>query len=809
MRSVLVFSVFLLLCHAIWAQFPAFDGSLIEYRPAPGQFINDNASGTPLAAEQMLEGKGNVLSLGAFGGLIVLKFNKSIENNADNPYGIDFVIYGNASAGHSEPGIVKVMKDENHNGLPDDTWYEIAGSEHFNQKTVENYSIRYENPKASGAADVSWSDNTGGSGKVFKNSFHSQSYYPGPDNFPAISNDYIDFSGTRLESRVRLVNGNYQSLPCTFGYADNHPLTNQNFTGLPDNPYTPDIIEGDGGDGIDISWARNADGEYADLDAIDFVMICTAVNDAAGWLGEISTEIRALIDVSPNNNIKGESKMILTDLPERLLLYDTIPLSARVFFSGRPVSSETLNWYSGNPDILEIHDGSLIARKPGIAEVTASLTDDPSVSKICSVSVVEPAAIILDKYSASLKAGDLVTVHFTILDESMESLSAGLPLLSIDDKEVAEIESLKSDRIILKALKEGSTSVNINCKNFPEVKADFKLEVVKEPQMVKLYFSLNDASGSILPSREYQVHKQNVLEFTERHSEDFSLSNHRMSLADAITSVLLEEGFSEGGNSFAFRQDEFGGKGLYLWQLGKNYEYLYGWGGYRLDKNHANTWFAILNDMVFASGFDTIEVSDNDHVSLVNITDNSIPWSFQRISAGRLDFTTEETIKLYADQLDIFPEKDKSYSVSGPFPLANADVSSDPGFDENDVYDFQTRFNGDFILSFSSAGPRRIKAGNSEALQLEIQNPLKEILEETGGMQIYPNPCNDKLYIECPDKGISGISLYSPDGRLRFVQSYKTEMNSLQLDTEKLEKGLYFLEVISEGRHSVQKIIRQ
>ena len=80
------------------------------------------------------------LSLGAFGGSVVFRFEEAVENHPDNPFGVDFTIFGNPMAQWSEPGVVLVMEDENGNGLADDTWYELAGSDHHFSSTKRNFS---------------------------------------------------------------------------------------------------------------------------------------------------------------------------------------------------------------------------------------------------------------------------------------------------------------------------------------------------------------------------------------------------------------------------------------------------------------------------------------------------------------------------------------------------------------------------------------------------------------------------------------------------------------------------------------------
>ena len=107
-----------------------------EFIPAPGQFVNETNTagytGTESTQEAAIAYAENRLattsyvSLGGWGGYIVVGFDHSIENKG----GYDFSIIGNAFEGSSEPGIVWVMQDVNGNQLPDDEWYELKGSEY-------------------------------------------------------------------------------------------------------------------------------------------------------------------------------------------------------------------------------------------------------------------------------------------------------------------------------------------------------------------------------------------------------------------------------------------------------------------------------------------------------------------------------------------------------------------------------------------------------------------------------------------------------------------------------------------------------
>ena len=122
---------------------------------APGQFINELVSGgftgtetSPEAAVAYAEErmkKNTWVSLGGWGGYIVVGFDHSIDNSSSGyKGGYNFSITGNAFKGSSEPGIVYVMQDTNGNTLPDDEWYELKGSEYGKEETVQDYAVTYE-----------------------------------------------------------------------------------------------------------------------------------------------------------------------------------------------------------------------------------------------------------------------------------------------------------------------------------------------------------------------------------------------------------------------------------------------------------------------------------------------------------------------------------------------------------------------------------------------------------------------------------------------------------------------------------------
>ena len=353
---------------------------VLEYTPAPGQFVNDAPWGVPSSAKSLIGTITGSLSLGAFGGYLVFKFDDPVENHPDNPYGVDFTIFGNPLNEWSEHGIVSVMKDENKNGLPDDTWYELAGSEYYFSSTIKGYKVTYNNPNSQSTKDILWTDNHGNDGAVLTNEFHLQSYYPFTDSFPQVNDKSYTLTGTRVASEVDKTNPSYvKSYQKAFGYVDNQLRGTAPFT-IPDNPYTPDL-ENSGGDGFDISWAVDSSGRYVDLDIVHFIKVHNAVLANAGWLGEVSTEITGAVDVSPNKSISGELKSyIINPLPDTIV-GDKFQLEAFAFHEGRWNKKALLDWESSLDHVMVSDSNWLHFTASGELELTLSFVDAPQPQK--------------------------------------------------------------------------------------------------------------------------------------------------------------------------------------------------------------------------------------------------------------------------------------------------------------------------------------------------------------------------------------------------------------------------------------------
>ena len=78
--------------------------------------------------------------------------------------------------------------------------------------------------------------------------------------------------------------------------------------------------------------------------------------------------------------------------------------------------------------------------------------------------------------------------------------------------------------------------------------------------------------------------------------------------------------------------------------------------------------------------------------------------------------------------------------------------------------------------------------------------------EKTASLSLYPNPVNDKLYIETLTQTLT-IEIYDVYGRL---QDYKTTrlQGDLSVDVSSLNSGVYFVKVVTEKGNIVKRLIK-
>lgn len=258
---------------------------VLAYHPAPGQFMGSEAMASQdvttyadllRKAQKRLVEEHTFLSLGGWGGYIVVRIQPALINH---PNQADFAILGNAFIGNAEPGIIYVSQDANGNGLADDPWYRIRGSEDYRSNL--DYTITYYKPKDPYKDPIAWSDSEGESGLIPRNKYHTTNSY-----YPLWEGDKVTFTSVLLPDCMKLdpASGQWQSEPYAYGYADNHPNDSS-------------------GSHIDIDSAVNAAGELVHLDRIDFLKVQTGIHQQNDVTGEVSTEFSGIKPLAKGSSI--------------------------------------------------------------------------------------------------------------------------------------------------------------------------------------------------------------------------------------------------------------------------------------------------------------------------------------------------------------------------------------------------------------------------------------------------------------------------------------------------------------------------
>lgn len=440
---------------------------ILEYQPAAGQFRSEVAWDNPV---EFFENRERGLSLGALGGYVVLGFDQPIYNNPQNPYGVDFTVEGNSFVAAekgvwTEPGAVQVMEDKNGNGLPDDgEWYELAGSDYWLSTTKRNVELTYYNPHYNNRYTVPWAmkwEENGETkyeyGAVVTNNFHKHTFYPdyyynqdNPDESkrwynPSVSRDSITFTGmTNIRGCIDMRSPSYIEFYSYsgFGYCDNKGFVKDDAR-IAQNPYGRPTLGETAGDGMDISWAVDKDGNYVDLEKIDFVKVYTAGQIIAGWLGEWSTEVLDCAITLPDPEYVPQDYYYnyvgITQL--QVPLGHTCQYEGFLFKNGRPVKDANQRWWltmdkeglitDGVDAIAEIDNtGFLTSKGKGSVWVHFSAMDGIP-EEAFEVSVCNLTAVVIslegntgaESDALSCVVGERVYINVESEDENAENVN--------------------------------------------------------------------------------------------------------------------------------------------------------------------------------------------------------------------------------------------------------------------------------------------------------------------------------------------------------------------------------------------------
>ena len=297
------------------------------------------------------------VSLGMAGGYVQFDMgNNRIQNNANNKYGIDFIVYGNAFVGNPEAAGVQVSND----GV---NWYTLAGSRHYMSDTKWNQNISYvrltadntslndaftaagiyvstnfEVPSSDNASDVdaaigaaTWTGVPQLTGSTYPKTYstatpaaaawwpeYAQDSNNKDENYGNVWNidntvngvswlrsgsaEVITYTGvTTVEDDMVVLNEGATAAPSQAEMTDVYQWGNADvrvngsqYGTIANNPYEAAPSTQTGGDGFDLSWAVDANGNPVQLSSVRYVRVYSAVLFSAGVFGETSAEVCGL-----------------------------------------------------------------------------------------------------------------------------------------------------------------------------------------------------------------------------------------------------------------------------------------------------------------------------------------------------------------------------------------------------------------------------------------------------------------------------------------------------------------------------------
>lgn len=245
----------------------------------------------------------NGFSLGSLGGYVQYDFSTNpIQDLPSNPYGVDFVVYGNAFNGNPEAAAVQVYAQEVRadGTLGEYKWYELAGSMYYSGSAVRNATVSYT-LASNGAITAKVNDTVHSQNPFVTNaawfptkSGMSHEATSGINN--ALTNTYItEYTANTLKfAGITSIPDSDSNADYAFGYADVTPVPSVK-DGTPVNPYTPYTSDKDGGDGFDLAWAVELGSmKPVKINNAKYVRIYSAVLYNTGIFGETSPEITGI-----------------------------------------------------------------------------------------------------------------------------------------------------------------------------------------------------------------------------------------------------------------------------------------------------------------------------------------------------------------------------------------------------------------------------------------------------------------------------------------------------------------------------------
>ena len=167
-----------------------------------------------------------------------------------------------------------------------------------------------------------------------------------------------------------------------------------------------------------------------------------------------------------------------------------------------------------------------------------------------------------------------------------------------------------------------------------------------------------------------------------------------------------------------------------------------------------------------------------------------------------------------------WPDYESCYTieVTQPDPLevfaSRSASGNDVSVDLNGSDSYNVKFNDDSFMTHNSSLTLPLKEGVNYlkiSTNLDCQGVYEKQIVKTNGYTFYPNPFKNEisLFGSSLDNEEVTVCIYSNLGQLIVRETYNNSGQRMNMDTSKLQAGLYMLRIESETHSSVYKIIKK
>ena len=208
-----------------------------------------------------------------------------------------------------------------------------------------------------------------------------------------------------------------------------------------------------------------------------------------------------------------------------------------------------------------------------------------------------------------------------------------------------------------------------------------------------------------------------------------------------------------------------------------------------------------------------LDVSQNPVLNGLEFSNNQISVldTSQNPELHNLDCTSNQLTELYLNQN---PELGRLYALNNPLThiyVKNGSEFITEAFEGTDYYRFNINTNNlEYICAddFEIADIVNKYPTISSIVDSSCSNTLSLEETEKSNLNIHPNPVQDKLFIEGIIT-IKSVTIYDISGRLINQVSYLGNHNNIEISTEKLSEGTYFVKVKTDVGEFVKKVVKE